>query len=100
MDIHEAIEHCRERADGTPCGMDHAQLAAWLMELVGLRAERSHADAAEARVAELEARERRLWAVLEGVSRGYEFGSRAFDFLHDRDLDALCAALGVEVDDE
>jgi len=55
---------------------------------------------AEARVAELEARERRLWAVLERVSRGYIPGSRARDFVHDRDLDALCAAVGVEDGDE
>jgi hypothetical protein len=69
----------------------------WLKKGGAMRAER---DAALARVAELEARERRLWAVLEGVSRGYVFGSRAFDYLHDRDLDALEVVLGVEVDDE
>jgi hypothetical protein len=34
MTLDQAIEHCKEKADcTTKCGQDHAQLAAWLVEL-------------------------------------------------------------------
>ena len=37
MSLEEAIEHAESRADETPCGQAHAQLAGWLRELRDLR---------------------------------------------------------------
>lgn len=37
MTLDEAIEHCREKADCTKCGMEHQQLAEWLIELKSRR---------------------------------------------------------------
>lgn len=37
MSLDEAIKHAEERADGSPCGQAHAQLAGWLRELRDLR---------------------------------------------------------------
>lgn len=34
MNIQEAIEHCEEKIDCSPCGQEHGQLADWLNELV------------------------------------------------------------------
>lgn len=33
MTLDEAIEHCKEKSDCTKCGMEHQQLAEWLIEL-------------------------------------------------------------------
>ncbi len=38
MTLEEAIQHCREKANGScACADDHRQLAEWLLELVDLR---------------------------------------------------------------
>ena len=37
MTLDEAIEHCKEKADCTKCGMEHQQLAEWLIELKSRR---------------------------------------------------------------
>ncbi|WP_278999303.1 hypothetical protein [[Clostridium] scindens] len=37
MTLDEAIEHCKEKADCTKCGMEHRQLAEWLIELKNRR---------------------------------------------------------------
>lgn len=37
MTLIEAIRHAIDRADGTDCGQEHAQLARWLLELDGWR---------------------------------------------------------------
>ena len=37
MTLDEAIEHCKEKADCTKCGMEHRQLAEWLIELENRR---------------------------------------------------------------
>ena len=33
MSLDEAIEHCNEKIDSTPCGLEHLQLRDWLIEL-------------------------------------------------------------------
>ena len=33
MTLDEAIEHCQEKIDNTPCGLEHRQLRDWLIEL-------------------------------------------------------------------
>lgn len=33
MTLDEAIEHCQEKIDNTPCGLEHRQLRDWLLEL-------------------------------------------------------------------
>lgn len=39
MTLDEAIEHCKEKSCGNnECALDHKQLAEWLKELKGLRA--------------------------------------------------------------
>jgi len=123
MDIHEAIQHCRSRADSTPCGVDHAQLATWLGELVELRErmdrlEEVHLhgcecsqdeacefvrerDAALARVAELEDEVdrledevERLWWCLEMIYTSLGHGSDDMDeAIGNRLLDDLCEVL-------
>ena len=42
MTLDEAIAHAEERADGTPCGENHRQLAEWLKELKKLREVKDH----------------------------------------------------------
>lgn len=37
MTLDEAIEHCKEKADCTKCGMEYLQLAEWLIELKSRR---------------------------------------------------------------
>lgn len=37
LTLEEAIEHCEESVDDTPCGQEHKQLAEWLMELDRLK---------------------------------------------------------------
>ena len=45
MTIEEAIEHCKERAQGCSlCAEEHAQLARWLEELVQLRKDKVKYD--------------------------------------------------------
>lgn len=45
MTIEEAIEHCKERAQGCSlCAEEHAQLARWLEELVQLRKDKAEHD--------------------------------------------------------
>jgi hypothetical protein len=45
MTIEEAIEHCKERAQGCSlCAAEHAQLAKWLEELVQLRKDKAKYD--------------------------------------------------------
>ena len=33
MKLDEAIQHCKEHEDCTPCGQEHKQLRLWLEEL-------------------------------------------------------------------
>ena len=33
MTLDEAIQHCEEKIDNTPCGLEHRQLRDWLLEL-------------------------------------------------------------------
>ncbi len=33
MTLDEAIEHCKEKVNDSPCGQNHLQLMNWLIEL-------------------------------------------------------------------
>jgi hypothetical protein len=37
MTLDEAIKHCEDKIDDTPCGKDHLQLRNWLIELKHLK---------------------------------------------------------------
>lgn len=39
MTLDEAIKHCNEKIDNTPCGLEHRQLMDWLLELKTLKGE-------------------------------------------------------------
>ena len=39
MTLDEAIEHCQEKINNTPCGLEHLQLRNWLIELKTLKGE-------------------------------------------------------------
>lgn len=54
MSLDEAIKHAEERADGSPCGQAHAQLAGWLRELRDRRTAPGNAAAIRAALVEVE----------------------------------------------
>lgn len=37
MTLDEAIEHCKEKVNDSPCGQNHLQLMNWLLELKSLK---------------------------------------------------------------
>lgn len=37
MTLDEAIEHCKEKVNDSPCGQNHLQLMNWLIELKHLK---------------------------------------------------------------
>lgn len=39
MTLDEAIEHCKEKVNDSPCGQNHLQLMNWLIELKHLKGE-------------------------------------------------------------
>lgn len=47
MSLPDAISHAIDRSENTPCGLEHAQLAAWLIELSNFRNAAAHLCDAE-----------------------------------------------------